>query len=105
VPVPDSCFLLAVFAYGPGPGLEFIPYFLGLLAWAGFAFVAVLLSPITALLRRLRRGRGAPPPETPAREPEPKNATQDSDLVGQETARSESCPTSESQGEGTTHSA
>jgi hypothetical protein len=46
-----------VLAYGPGPGVELIPYFLGLVAWAGLAVAAVLLSPITALLRRLRRGR------------------------------------------------
>ena len=47
-------------AYGPAPGLELIPYFLGLLAWAGLAIGAVLLSPITALLRRLRKTREAP---------------------------------------------
>jgi hypothetical protein len=28
------------------------------LAWAGLAFAAFLFSPITALVRRLRRGRG-----------------------------------------------
>jgi len=43
-----------VLAYGPGPPIDLIPYFLGLAAWAGFAFVAILLSPLTALLRRLR---------------------------------------------------
>ncbi len=47
-------------AYGPAPGLELIPYFLGLLAWAGMALAAVLLAPLTALLRRLRRSRRAP---------------------------------------------
>ena len=47
--------------YGPAPGVELIPYFLGLLGWVGLALAAVLLAPITALLRRLRRARGAPP--------------------------------------------
>jgi hypothetical protein len=46
-------------AYGPLPGVEFIPQFLALLAWAGLAFTAVLLAPFTALLRWLRRVRGA----------------------------------------------
>jgi hypothetical protein len=59
----------ALLAYGPAPGVELIPYFLGLLAWAGVAVGAVLLSPITALLRRLRRSRGAPPPAPPAAAP------------------------------------
>ena len=39
---------------GPGAGLELIPYFLGFLAWAGVALGAVLLWPVTALIRRLR---------------------------------------------------
>ena len=42
-------------AYGPAPGVELIPYFLGLAAWAGLAFVAILMAPFSALLRRLRR--------------------------------------------------
>jgi hypothetical protein len=50
-------------AYGPVPGVELIPYFLGLVAWVGFAFAAVLLSPISALLRRLRRTKDTPPTE------------------------------------------
>jgi hypothetical protein len=72
VPVPDpllaaltatgSCFGV-VLAYGPAPGLELIPYFLGLLAWVGLALSAFLLAPIAALIRRLRRTRGAVPPE------------------------------------------
>ena len=52
-----------VLAYGPGPPVDLIPYFFGLVSWVGLAFVAVLLSPLTALLRRLRRARGAPPEE------------------------------------------
>jgi hypothetical protein len=43
--------------------LELIPYFLALLGWVGLAFAALILSPVTALLRRLRRARGAPPVE------------------------------------------
>jgi hypothetical protein len=65
VPLSSSLPLAGgVWAYGPTPGLELIPYFLGLLAWAGMAFVAILLAPISALLRRLRRRKGAPPAET-----------------------------------------
>ena len=57
-----------VLAYGPAPGAELIPYFLGLLAWAGLAAGAVLLSPVSALLRCLRKARGAPQAE-PRSEP------------------------------------
>jgi hypothetical protein len=52
-----------LFGYGPAPGLELIPYFLALLAWAGFAVVAVLVSPFSAVLRRLRRAKKPPQPE------------------------------------------
>ncbi len=53
------CFLLlgpcSAWAYvGPGPGLELLPHFFSLLAWAGLAGGAVLLWPISALLRWLR---------------------------------------------------
>jgi hypothetical protein len=61
--VPDSLLLRGLLAYGPAPGVELIPYFLGLLTWVGLAFAAILLSPITALLRRLRRDKGAPQAE------------------------------------------
>ena len=44
-----------VLAYGPAPDAELIPYFLGLLTWAGFALAAVVLWPVSALFRRLRR--------------------------------------------------
>jgi hypothetical protein len=67
-PDPFVLTALSLFAYGPVPGVELIPYFLGLLAWMGLALGAVLLSPITALLRLFRRKRGAPPP-VPASEP------------------------------------
>jgi hypothetical protein len=60
VPALDPSPLLA---YGPAPGVELIPYFLGLLTWVGVAFAAVLLAPVSALLRRLRRRKGAPPPD------------------------------------------
>jgi hypothetical protein len=48
--------------------MELIPYFLALLAWVGLAVVSILLSPFTALLRRLRRGRAARPADPPASE-------------------------------------
>jgi hypothetical protein len=51
--------LHAVWAYiGLGPGQELIPYFFALLAFVGAALSAVLLWPITALLRWFRRGKG-----------------------------------------------
>ncbi|MCI0682628.1 MAG: hypothetical protein L0Y71_11030 [Gemmataceae bacterium] len=56
---------------GPGPGLEFIPYFMSLLMWAGLALGGVLLWPFTSLVRRIRGQRGqapvsADPPPAPA---------------------------------------
>jgi hypothetical protein len=46
----------AEFAYiGPGPGLDFVPYFYSLLAWIAFAVGAVLVWPVSVLLSRLRR--------------------------------------------------
>lgn len=66
MPAPDI-----VFAYGPGPGMELIPYFLALLAWVGLAVLGILTSPFTAIARRLRGRRPAveptpsPAPETP----------------------------------------
>jgi hypothetical protein len=44
--------------------MELIPYFLGLLAWAGLTFVTVLLWPLTMLLRRFRKARHAPEAES-----------------------------------------
>jgi hypothetical protein len=75
---PLACFLSAVgkggvLAYvGLGPGQEFIPYFLGLLAWAGAAFLAILQWPIVALFRRLskRGNKPAPPNETAGANPQ-----------------------------------
>jgi hypothetical protein len=63
VPGPDHHFLTAVL-YGPVPGVELIPYFLGLLAWVGVAIAAILLAPIRALIRRLRK-IGRNPPSVP----------------------------------------
>jgi hypothetical protein len=58
-----------VLAYGPAPGVELIPYFLGMVAWVGLAFATVLLWPFAALLRRFRRARRAPEPHpTPTSE-------------------------------------
>jgi hypothetical protein len=69
VPVHDPLGSLPLFgalvAYGPAPGVELIPYFLGLVAWAGLAISALLLSPITALIRRIRGKGGAVPPPHP----------------------------------------
>lgn len=58
-----ECFS-SLFAYGPAPGMEFIPYFLGLAAWAGMAFLAILLSPFSAFIRRFRRAKKTPPDQT-----------------------------------------
>ncbi len=58
----DPLFVTLALLYGPVPGVELIPYFLGLLAWAGLAIAAVLLAPLRALIRRLRKIRGNPPP-------------------------------------------
>lgn len=56
----------SLFAYGPAPGVELIPQFLALVAWAGMAFFAILLAPLTALLRRLRKPRDASQADKPA---------------------------------------
>ncbi len=76
MPGPDSLFPSAFGAvlYGPMPGVEFLTQFFQLLAFVGLAVAAVLTAPIYALLRRLRRGRGAPPaapPEEPTTAPVP----------------------------------
>jgi hypothetical protein len=75
---PDRCAVVAsllgssppdgLLAYvGLGPGQEFIPYFLALVAWVGAACVAVLQWPVASLLRRLRRDppTAHPPAEAP----------------------------------------
>jgi hypothetical protein len=71
VPGPDSPFTVASLLYGPVPGVELIPYFLGLLAWVGVAIAAVLLSPIRALIRRLRNLRSNPRAEPMSQSPTP----------------------------------
>jgi hypothetical protein len=60
-----------LWAYGPAPGVELIPYFLGLAAWVGMAFLAILLAPFSALLRRLRGIKNNPPPAEPTNEEPP----------------------------------
>jgi hypothetical protein len=74
VPAPDPALLLAaagpVLGYGPGPGMELIPYFLAMLAWAGLAVLGILLSPLRALVRRVRGKRPEPVP-APAAEVAP----------------------------------
>jgi hypothetical protein len=57
-----------LWAYGPAPGVELIPYFLGLAAWVGMAFLAVLLAPFSALLRRLRGTKKTPSAEEQKKE-------------------------------------
>jgi hypothetical protein len=56
-----SCVLLApgcALAYvGPGPGVDNIPVFYGLLIVVGLALAAVLVWPISAVIRRLLRGK------------------------------------------------
>ena len=45
---------------GPGADVTFISYAMTLLAWALAAFSAVLLWPVYALLRRIRRRQNEP---------------------------------------------
>jgi hypothetical protein len=48
-----------VLAYvGLGPGQEFIPYFLGLVAWAMAALLAILRWPLIALFQHFLRRKG-----------------------------------------------
>ncbi|MBM4069587.1 MAG: hypothetical protein FJ271_11650 [Planctomycetes bacterium] len=50
--MPDHNLAVLPLAYvGPGMGIEFIPYLLGLLAWAGLAVGAIFLRPFFALIR------------------------------------------------------
>jgi hypothetical protein len=71
VPAPDTLALTSgLFAYGPVPGVELIPYFLALVSWVVLALGALLLSPFTAIVRRLRRARGASP-AAPGEGPQP----------------------------------
>jgi hypothetical protein len=49
-----------LFAYGPAPQMELIPYFLSLLAWMGLSFGAILLWPISRFLRHFRKAKDAP---------------------------------------------
>jgi len=62
MPGLDGSFLLAY--AGPGAGLELIPYFMGLVAWSGIAFAAVLCRPVVALIGFLKRS-GKRPKGTP----------------------------------------
>ncbi len=65
MPAPD-----VLFAYGPVPGVELIPYFLALLAWIGLALAALVRSPVRAVVRLFRHTRtessGAATAEPPA---------------------------------------
>ena len=78
--LPVAVFLPApgvVLAYGPGPPVDLIPYFFALAGWAGLALAAVLLSPLNALIRFLRRIRGAPP-DGPKGAPSPDSSDEES---------------------------
>jgi hypothetical protein len=68
VPGPDDLLSLPALAYvGPGAGWELIPYALGLLGWVGVALAAVLLAPVSALVRRIRTARTGSPDATGGR--------------------------------------
>jgi hypothetical protein len=70
-----------IFAYGPAPGVELIPYFLGLMTWAALAVSAILWWPVAALVRRLRKGPSARPtlgaPTVPSVPESPGDASRD----------------------------
>ena len=68
-----TAFSDALLAYGPVPGMELVPYFLAMLAWVALAIISIFLSPITALMRRLRKGKGTAETE-PANSVPPKQS-------------------------------
>jgi hypothetical protein len=59
VSVPGHDFLATIpLAYvGPGIGLEFIPYLIGLMAWAGLALGAIFFRPFFSLLRLFKTSK------------------------------------------------
>jgi hypothetical protein len=63
---------------GPGSGVEFIGYFLSLLAWVGAAFFSIMMWPLYAFIQRLRGKRSppSPPPPTAAPQDEKPNETE-----------------------------
>jgi len=78
VPGHESTLWNGLLAYlGPGPGVEFIPYFLGLLAWAGMALGAILAWPIAALIGRFRKVTGQPTQPTGNRPESPGETSRD----------------------------
>jgi hypothetical protein len=65
-----SCFLLLGPAYvGPGPGLEYTGQFVTLLVLVGLALAALLLWPLSVLLRRLWSGKKKEPEDPALSEP------------------------------------
>lgn len=80
MPAPEGfCFLASapaseLLAYvGFGPGQEFIPQFMALLAVLGSALFTILQWPFVALLRRFWRSKSSPPQaaeQTPSTPPE-----------------------------------
>ncbi|QJW94932.1 hypothetical protein [Frigoriglobus tundricola] len=79
-----SLLLLAAapaFAYGgPGAGVEFIGYFMALLAWLGMCVSAVFLWPIYALIRKIRGRKNPSAQELPR----PRDAAQPAETVSVE---------------------
>jgi hypothetical protein len=68
--IPPAVFADVLAYAGPGTGMELIPYFMGLLAWIGTAFGAVILWPIVAFFRRFRKPKADPQHEV-TMEPNP----------------------------------
>lgn len=52
-----------LFAYGPVPGVELIPYFLALVGWVILALLGVFFSPLVRLIRRLRGSKAVARPD------------------------------------------
>ena len=85
MPGPESLSLpSALLAYGPVPGVELFSYFLALVMWVLVALGALFLSPIVALVRKLRRTRASPagesgdgPVQPPATSPQPEPTVED----------------------------
>ncbi len=85
MPAPDVLAAPAgLYAYGPVPGVELIPYFLALLTWVALALGALFFSPIRVVVRLIRRPMrrprasaapatvpGSPSVSPPASMPEP----------------------------------
>jgi hypothetical protein len=56
---------------GPGTGLEFVPYFMAVLATVGVAFLSILLYPIYTVIRFFRGAKEPAKLQTPEGAPTP----------------------------------